>query len=126
MKELYGATLEQQLKLLENLALCISSNDARTQLYSNMKIYSSKHLTDVETYNLQNKVPNHRFEAVLNISSEAFLDILKENKKRFRSSESPIIELSADYVNIVNFINIECSAAALNLVKSMWLKKYSE
>lgn len=127
MGDLYGSSLLEQLKLLENVALCILNTEARIQLYSNVKTYSSSHLTDVEFYNLQAKAPNHRFEAVSNISSEAFLDILKANKKRFRScSESPIIELSSDYVNVVNFINIECSAAAINLVKSMWLKKFSE
>lgn len=126
MENLYGATLQEQLKLLENLALCILSNEKRAQLYANVKTYSSRYLTDVETYNLHAKVPDHRFEVVSNISSEDFLDILKSNKKRYRSSEPPIIELSADYVNIVNFINIECSAAAVNLVKSLWLKRFSE
>lgn len=126
MDNLYGSTLQEQLQLLENLALCILSTEARTQLYSNVKTYTSRHLTDLETYNLQSQVPHHRFEAVSNITGETFLDILKENKKRFRSSESSIIELSADYANIVNFINIECSAAVVNLMKSMWLQKFSE
>lgn len=126
MENLYCSTLQQQLKLLENLALCILNIEARTQLLSNVKAYSSSHLTDAETCNLQSKVPNHRFEAVSNISSESFLDILKVNKKRFRRSLESSIEQSPDYINIVNLINIECSTAVINLLKSMWLEKFSK
>lgn len=112
--------------MLENLAQCILNDELRTQLYINLKTYRTQHLTDVQTNNLQAQMPDVRFVAVSNISSEAFLDILKGNIKRFRGSESSVIEQSAEYGSIVNFINIECSAAVVNLVKSMWLKKCSE
>lgn len=112
--------LQDQLKLLKNLAEHVSNPEMKHTLNKQLKTHASNYLDADELQSIVTQFSE--FHAVPKISHSEFYDILMVNATRFRTSTEFIVEEYEQYRCIANYINSICNPRSIDMFKENYLK----